>query len=66
MNCAVVALIAVIHGTWMRVYLKINEKTPYLWRAVDQDGIVLDILVQSRRNKKAAKRLFRKLRVRLQ
>ena len=33
----------------------------YLWRAVDQDGHVLDILVQSRRNKKAAKKFFRKL-----
>src|SRR6202166_1707235 len=43
------------------VYLKINGKTHYLWRAVDQDGNVLDILVQSRRNKKAAKRFFRKL-----
>jgi putative transposase len=32
-----------------------------VWRAVDQDGFVLDILVQSRRDKKAAKRLFRKL-----
>jgi putative transposase len=43
------------------VYLKINGKTHYLWRAVDQDGNVLDILVQSRRNKKAAKSFFRKL-----
>ena len=43
------------------VYLKINGKTHYLWRAVDQDGNVLDILVQSRRNKHAAKRFFRKL-----
>src|SRR5215469_4102687 len=43
------------------VYLKINGETHYLWRAVDQDGNVLDILVQSRRNKKAAKRFFRKL-----
>ncbi len=43
------------------VYLKINGKTHYLWRTVDQDGNVLDILVQSRRNKKAAKRFFRKL-----
>jgi putative transposase len=43
------------------VYLKINGKTHYLWRAVDQDGNVLDILVQSQRNKKAAKRFFRKL-----
>jgi putative transposase len=32
-----------------------------LWRAVDQDGQVHDILVQSRRNKKAAKKFFRKL-----
>ena len=32
-----------------------------LWRAVDQHGIVLDILIQSRRDKKAAKRLMRKL-----
>jgi len=32
-----------------------------LWRAVDQDGVVLDILVQSRRNAKAATRFFRKL-----
>jgi putative transposase len=32
-----------------------------LWRAVDQHGNVLDILVQSRRNKRAAKRFFRKL-----
>jgi putative transposase len=48
------------------VYLKINGKTHYLWRAVDHDGTVLDILVQSRRSKQAAKRFFRKLRVRLQ
>ena len=33
----------------------------YVWRAVDQDSEVLDILVQSRRNKKAAKRFLRKL-----
>ncbi|GHO63457.1 hypothetical protein KSC_023490 [Ktedonobacter sp. SOSP1-52] len=44
-----------------KVYLKINGKTHYLWRAVDQDGNVLDILVQSRRKKQAAKRFFRKL-----
>ncbi len=43
------------------VFLKINGKTSYLWRAVDQDGNVLDILVQSRRNKAAAKKFFRKL-----
>ena len=33
----------------------------WLWRAVDQDGFVLDVLVQSRRNAQAAKRLLRKL-----
>jgi len=32
-----------------------------LWRAVDQTGIVLDVLVQPRRDKRAAKRLLRKL-----
>ena len=43
------------------VFLKINGKQHYLWRAVDQHGNVLDILVQSQRNKKAAKKFFRKL-----
>jgi len=43
------------------VFLKINGRLHYLWRAVDQDGDVLDILVQSDRDKKAAKKLFRKL-----
>ena len=36
-------------------------KKHWLWRAVDQEGLVLEALVQSRRDKKAAKRLFRKL-----
>jgi putative transposase len=43
------------------VFLKINGKTHYLWRAVDQDGNVLDILVQRRRTKVAARKFFRKL-----
>jgi len=43
------------------VFVKINGITHYLWRAVDQHGNVLDILVQSRRNAKAAQRFFRKL-----
>ncbi|EFH79559.1 IS6 family transposase, partial [Ktedonobacter racemifer] len=53
--------------TWHldEVCLKINGKTHYLWRAVDQYGNVLDILVQSRRNKNAAKKFFRKLLKRL-
>jgi len=43
------------------VVLPMRGKKHYLWRAVDQHGNVLDILVQSRRNKQAAKRFFRKL-----
>src|ERR687889_518221 len=43
------------------VAIKIAGKKHWLWRAVDQDGLVLDILVQSRRDKRAAKRLLRKL-----
>jgi putative transposase len=43
------------------VFLTINGQRHYLWRAVDQDDNVLDILVQSRRNKQAAKKFFRKL-----
>ncbi|MCU1293284.1 MAG: transposase [Bryobacterales bacterium] len=43
------------------VFLKINGTTHYLWRAVDQNGVVLDILVQPRRNRFAAIRFFRKL-----
>lgn len=40
------------------VFLKINGETHDLWRAVDQDGAVRDILVQSRRNATAAKEFF--------
>jgi len=43
------------------VFLRIRGKVHYLWRAVDQNGVVLDILMQSRRSAKAAKRFFRKL-----
>ena len=43
------------------IYTKINGRMVYLWRAVDDEGTVLDIVVQSRRNKKAAMRLLRKL-----
>jgi putative transposase len=43
------------------VFLTIHGERHYLWRAVDQDGNVLDILVQRRRNKRAAKKFFRKL-----
>ncbi len=43
------------------MFLRIRGKLHYLWRAVDQHGDVLDILVQSRRNARAAKRFLRKL-----
>jgi putative transposase len=49
--------------TWHldEVFLKITGKLHYLWRAVDQHGVVLDILVQDRRNATAAKRFFKRL-----
>lgn len=43
------------------VVLTIGGRKHHLWRAVDQDGFVLDMLVQSRRDTRAAKRLLRKL-----
>jgi putative transposase len=43
------------------IFLTINGEQRYLWRAVDQDGHILDILVQPRRNKAAAKKFFRQL-----
>ena len=51
------------HTTWHldEVYLKIDGRLVYLWRAVDAEGEVLDVLVQTRRNKRAALRLMRKL-----
>ncbi len=42
-------------------FLKIQGRQQYLWRAVDENGDVIDILVQSRRNRRAATRFFRKL-----
>jgi len=43
------------------LFVKIQGEQLYLWRAVDQDGDVLDILVTKRRKKQAAKRFFRKV-----
>jgi putative transposase len=43
------------------VFLKMNGVQHYLWRAVDQHGVVIDILVQARRDRWAALRFFRKL-----
>lgn len=49
--------------TWHldEVFILIQGKQHYLWRAVDQDGDVIDILVQPRRNQQAAKRFFHRL-----
>ncbi len=49
--------------TWYldEVFVKIQGQRQYLWRAVDQDGDTLDILVQKRRDRRAAERFFRKL-----
>ena len=49
--------------TWFmhEMFITIRGEPHYLWRAVDQDGDVLDILAQKHRNKRAAKRFFRKL-----
>ena len=51
------------HSIWHldEVYLKIDGRMVYLWRAVDAEGEVLDVLVQSKRNKHAASKLMRKL-----
>ncbi|AKZ53335.1 transposase [Streptomyces ambofaciens ATCC 23877] len=43
------------------VFIKISGEQKYLWRAVDQDGMVLDILVQNQRDKTAARHFFRRL-----
>ena len=49
--------------TWYldELFVKIQGRQQYLWRAVDEDGDTIDILVQSRRNRRAAIRFFRKL-----
>ena len=51
------------HTTWHldEAYLKIDGRMVYLWRAVEAKGEVLDVLVQSRRDKHAALKLMRKL-----
>jgi putative transposase len=43
------------------VFIKINGKQHYSWRAVDQDGDVVDILLQTTRDGKAAKRFFKRI-----
>ena len=49
--------------TWHldELFMNIRGQQRYLWRAVDQDGDVIDILLQPRRDRRAAERFFRKL-----
>ena len=49
--------------TWFLddVFITINGQRQYLWRAVDQDGDLIDLLVQPRRDGRAARRFFRRL-----
>jgi putative transposase len=49
--------------TWHldELFIAMQGRQQYLWRAVDEDGDVIDILVQSRRNRRAAVRFFRTL-----
>ena len=49
--------------TWYldEIFVTMHGRRQYLWRAVDQDGDLLDILVQSRRDRRAAVRFFRKV-----
>jgi putative transposase len=51
------------HSTWHldEVLVKIDGRLVYLWRAVDAEGEVLDVLVQSKRDKRAALKLMRKI-----
>jgi len=49
--------------TWYldELFVRINRQQQYLWRAVDQDGDVIDILLQSRRDQRVAERSLRRL-----
>src|ERR1700752_3643467 len=51
------------HTSWHldELYLKIDGRMVYLWRAVDAEGEVLDVLVQSKRDRHAARKLMRSL-----
>jgi putative transposase len=55
------ALDPVISGTWMEIGISVQGQRIYLWRAVDSEGEIIGILMQSRRNTAAALKLMRKL-----
>jgi len=61
MACATSLLGRATNGTWTRCFSKSTDVSITFGGQGDQDGDVLDILVQSRRDKKAAKKFFRKL-----
>ena len=50
-----------IRSILMKFFVKINGKQHYLWRAVDQDGEVVDVYLQAKRDATTAKRFFRRL-----
>jgi putative transposase len=43
------------------VFIKLDGKQHYLWRAVDQDGEVVDVFLQKKRDSRAAKRFFKRI-----
>src|SRR5215217_7375231 len=51
------------HGRWHldEMFVRVGGKQMYLWRAVDAEGEVLDVLVQPKRDRRAARKLMRKL-----
>ncbi len=60
-SSSVVRVNSATSGTWTRSSFGSQGERHYLWRAVDQDGDVTDILVHRHRNTHAARRFFRKL-----
>ena len=52
---------SVIPGIWNELFVRINGQQQYLWRALDQDGDVIDILRRSHRDQRAAERFLRRL-----
>jgi putative transposase len=54
-------LFAATNGIWMGWVISIAGEPYWLWRAVDQNGFVLDVMVQRRRDSRAAQQLMRKL-----
>jgi transposase-like protein len=60
-GCAGIVLGPATDGIWTRWVVRIAGVRMYLWRAVDHEGEVLDMLVQRRRDSRAALRLMRKL-----